>query len=110
MSSLQDAFHSLRRGLQMLHLQAPCRAHGWLRCNRIRYRIPVHYFYGDGMTSDFPLRDARFKWTHSSKTNVAERFKQAGWNPPEAVATETEQESRIEGALRAMKVIQREEV
>ena len=47
-------------------------------------------------------------YIHSSGTNIGARFRKAGFKPPERSADEAERESRIEGALRAMKKIQAE--
>lgn len=48
-------------------------------------------------------------WTHSSATDIRKTLKQHGHIAPEQRAMEAEQESRIDGALRAMKRIQAEQ-
>lgn len=46
------------------------------------------------------------KWTHSSATDVRALLKAHGHEAPEARATEAEANARLEGAIRAMKVIE----
>lgn len=55
------------------------------------------------MTSPtYPIWDSRFKW--SSKGNVLQRFRDAGFEPPE----ERDRKEREEAAVRAVRNFERE--
>lgn len=47
-------------------------------------------------------------WTHSTATDIRGVLKAHGHEAPEAKATQEEAKARIEGAMRAMRVIQAE--
>jgi hypothetical protein len=53
------------------------------------------------------ISDPRF--VYSKRTDVATRFRALGWEPPERHAEELENQTRSEGALRALKRLQEEE-
>lgn len=52
------------------------------------------------------ISDRRF--VYNKRTDVATRFRALGWKPPEKHAEELENQTRVEGALRALKRIQKE--
>lgn len=52
------------------------------------------------------ISDPRFIW--KPKTDVMERFKAAGFTPPEKAAEAAEADARREGAVRCLQVIEAE--
>lgn len=54
------------------------------------------------------IADRRF--IYNKRTDVAKRFRELGWAPPERYAEELENKSRMDGALRAMKRLQEEQI
>jgi hypothetical protein len=53
------------------------------------------------------ISDRRF--IYNKRTDVAERFRALGWEPPERHAEQLENQMRMEGALRALKRLEAEE-
>lgn len=52
------------------------------------------------------IASREFVWT--KRTDVAKRFRDMGWEPPERNAEETDKRDKADGALRAMKKLQAE--
>ena len=53
------------------------------------------------------IADRRF--VYNKRTDVAKRFRELGWAPPERHAEELESQARLEGAIRALKRLETEE-
>lgn len=53
------------------------------------------------------IADRRF--VYNKRTDVAKRFRELGWAPPERYAEELESQARVEGAIRAVKRLEKEQ-
>jgi hypothetical protein len=67
--------------------------------------FPSDAFFDEERTVN--ISDRRF--IYNKRTDVATRFRRLGWEPPEKHAEELENQTRMEGALRALKRLQEEE-
>lgn len=54
------------------------------------------------------ITDRRFIYT--KRTDVAKRFRELGWAPPERYAEELDRQARTEGAIRALKKLEKEQL